>query len=56
MMSTFQTQGPVSGRAANGYPRRGADTHLGAVVRPRAELHGAILEVKGEEGDVDGAG
>ncbi|KAK0149865.1 hypothetical protein N1851_009389 [Merluccius polli] len=29
---------------------------LGAVVRPRAELHLAVLLVEGEEGDVDAAG
>lgn len=27
-----------------------------AVVRPGAELHGAVLAVKGKEGDVHGAG
>lgn len=30
--------------------------HLGAIVCPGAKLHRAVLEVKGEEGDVNGAG
>lgn len=37
----------------------GADQHqvdLGFVVGPRAELHGAVLIVEREEGDVDLAG
>lgn len=38
------------------YTYCGGETRLGAIVRPGAKLHGTVLEVKWEEGYIDGAG